>query len=80
LLASERAARNEAERASRLKDEFLGTLLARVAHAIELYPALDSTASGKVDDAAQITRGLTAIERSTRTQAQLISDLLDVSR
>jgi hypothetical protein len=79
LLASERAARNEAERASRLKDEFLGTLSHELRTPLNSILLWTQLLLGKVDDAAQITRGLTAIERSTRTQAQLISDLLDVS-
>ena len=33
----------------------------------------------KPADAEQVARGLAAIERSTKVQAQLISDLLDVS-
>jgi PAS domain S-box-containing protein len=79
LLASERAARNEAERASRLKDEFLGTLSHELRTPLNSILLWTHLLLGKVDDSAQVMRGLTAIERSTRTQAQLISDLLDVS-
>ena len=79
LLASERAARNEAERASRLKDEFLGTLSHELRTPLNSILLWTQLLLGHVDDSAQVLRGLTAIERSTRTQAQLISDLLDVS-
>ena len=81
LLQSERAARSEAERASRMKDEFLATL----SH--ELRTPLNAILGW-----AQILRadrrrrrassreGLTIIERNARAQAQIIEDLLDMSR
>jgi PAS domain S-box-containing protein len=80
LLESERAARSEAERASRLKDEFLATL----SH--ELRTPLGAILgwtyvlrSGKTSD-EDLSKGLTVIERNARAQAQLIDDLLDMSR
>ncbi len=80
LLESERAARSEAERASRLKDEFLATL----SH--ELRTPLGAILgwtyvlrSGKTGD-EDLVKGLTVIERNARAQAQLIDDLLDMSR
>lgn len=79
LLASERAARSEAERASRLKDEFLAT----VSH--ELRTPLNA-----ILGYAQVLRhglrdpdsleGLKVIERNARAQAQIIEDILDMSR
>ena len=81
LLNSERAARTEAERATRLKDEFVATL----SH--ELRTPLNAILGwtqvlrrGRSSDPAAVARGLEVIERNTRLQAQLISDLLDVSR
>src|SRR6185437_15900451 len=79
LLASERTARSEAERASRLKDEFLGTLSHELRTPLSSILLWTQLLLGHLNDGAQVLRGLTAIERSTRTQAQLISDLLDVS-
>jgi PAS domain S-box-containing protein len=80
LLEAERAARAEAERASRIKDEFL----AMVSH--ELRTPLNAILGwtelmmhGK-DDPATLERGLDVVARNTRLQAQLISDLLDISR
>jgi PAS domain S-box-containing protein len=80
LLEAERAARGDAERASRIKDEFM----AMVSH--ELRTPLNAILGwtqlmmhGK-NDAATVERGLDIISRNTRLQAQLISDLLDVSR
>jgi len=80
LLASERAARSTAERASRLKDEFLLTL----SH--ELRTPLNAILGwsqilrkGKIN-AAKMAHGLEIIERNVRVQAHLIDDLLDMSR
>jgi PAS domain S-box-containing protein len=80
LFEAERAARAEAETANQLKDQFLATL----SH--ELRTPLTSMLgwvrmlrSGRLD-AGMAARALESIERSTRTQSQLIDDLLDVSR
>ena len=80
LLIREESARAEAEAANRLKDEFLAT----VSH--ELRTPLNSILgwaqllrTGTIDDAAT-ARALMTIERNTKTLAQIIEDLLDVSR
>ena len=80
LLAEERAAREEAERASRLKEEFLATL----SHELRtpLHSMLGWTQllrKGALGEADQ-QRALEVIERNTRAQARLIEDLLDLSR
>jgi len=79
LLALERQAREEAERAGRMKDEFLATLShelrnplsaivgwAQVLHTQPLPP--------------QVVRGLEVIERNARAQTRIVDDLLDMSR
>lgn len=79
LLENESSARAEAERASAMKDEFLATL----SH--ELRTPLNSILGWSQvlkmgASAVDLGRGLDAIERNARVQAQLIEDLLDMSR
>jgi PAS domain S-box-containing protein len=80
LLASEQAARAQAEEANRGKDQFLATVsheLRTPLNAILGWASmLDQTAS--LD--ARTSKGLQSIQRNTRTLAQLVDDLLDVSR
>ncbi len=80
VLEREQIARARAEEASRLKDEFLAT----VSH--ELRTPLNAIIgwshmlrSGRLDDATA-TRALETIERNAKSQAQLVEDILDVSR
>jgi PAS domain S-box-containing protein len=81
LLAAERAARAEAERSSRIKDQFLAV----VSH--ELRSPLQAILGGAQvlrlksrDGAVADARPLEIIERNARRQASLIADLLDVAR
>ncbi|HUA32941.1 MAG TPA: response regulator [Candidatus Binataceae bacterium] len=80
LLASERKARSEAERANRLKDEFLGTLSHELRTPLNAILLRTQALRQSVGDPEKVERGLAAIERNTQLQARLISDLLDVSR
>jgi PAS domain S-box-containing protein len=78
-LLAERAARSEAERANRLKDEFLATLsheLRTPLNAIVGWSQILKTGQPSMEELAE---GIEAIERNATAQAQLISDLLDVS-
>jgi signal transduction histidine kinase/DNA-binding response OmpR family regulator len=80
LLVREQAARAEAERANRTKDEFLATLsheLRTPLSAILGWSHLVRT--GKLEP-EQMSRAFETIERNARSQSQLIDDLLDVSR
>jgi signal transduction histidine kinase/ActR/RegA family two-component response regulator len=77
-LAAEQAARAQAEQMSRMKDEFLATL----SHELRtpLSAVLSWTQLLQMKGGAEYREGLDAIQRNARMQAQLIDDLLDVSR
>ena len=80
LLVREREARQEAEIASRTKDEFLGTLsheLRTPLNAIFGWTRILST--GGLDEET-FSRAVETIDRNARLQARLIDDMLDVSR
>jgi PAS domain S-box-containing protein len=79
-LACEQEARQAAERENEIKDQFLATL----SHELRapLTPILGWASvlrTGQLD-AAATTHALDVIERNVRLQAQLVEDLLDVSR
>jgi PAS domain S-box-containing protein len=80
LLESERAARSEAERASRVKDEFVAMVSHELRTPLNAILGWTHLMSQSRDDRDILVRGLDVIVRNTRVQAQLISDLLDVSR
>jgi PAS domain S-box-containing protein len=76
----EKSAREEAEKVTRLKDEFLST----VSHELRtpLTPIIGwarMLRAYKLDE-KQFQHGLEVIERNAQSQAALIEDLLDVSR
>ena len=80
LLMQEQVLRSDAEKANQIKDEFLAT----VSH--ELRTPLNAILGwatlltrGGLDD-AKVARAIGTIERNAKVQAQLIEDLLDVSR
>src|SRR5215467_14151215 len=80
LLELERAARAEAEQASRMKDQFLAT----ISHELRtpLTAILGSARIlrlGTVDDETR-RNAIEIIERNAGSQARLVEDLLDVSR
>ncbi|HJX26692.1 MAG TPA: ATP-binding protein, partial [Thermoanaerobaculia bacterium] len=80
LLQSERAARTEAERASRLKDEFLATISHELRTPLNAILGWSQILNYDHVDAETRSQGLAAIERNARSQAQLVNDLLDMSR
>ncbi len=80
LLVRERSARTDAEKANRLKDEFLATL----SH--ELRTPLNAVIgwsrilkAGRLDNESSL-HAIEVIERNAWSQKQIIEDILDVSR
>lgn len=80
LLESERLARAEAERASRLKDEFLATLSHELRTPLNAVLGWATILRETKQSDQQMVQGLDAIDRNARVQAQIIDDLLDMSR
>jgi signal transduction histidine kinase/CheY-like chemotaxis protein len=80
LLESEREARAEAERSSQMKDEFLATLSHELRTPLSAILGWAQVLRRGGKDEADLQRGLQTIERNARAQAQLIEDLLDMSR
>jgi two-component system CheB/CheR fusion protein len=80
LLEQEQLARQQAEKANRVKDEFLANLSHELRN--PLTPILawaQMLRCGKLKE-AETDRALEVIERSAQAQSQLIEDLLDISR
>ena len=80
LLKREQAARMDAEAANRLKDDFLATLsheLRTPLNAIMGWAHVLGQSSG---DRATVQRAASVIRQNAAVQAQLIEDILDVSR
>ena len=85
----EQAARQEAEAANRMKDEFLAVLsheLRTPLNSIMGWSQLlrrffqEALHQGRNLDESLLTRALETIDRNAKSQAQLIEDILDVSR
>lgn len=80
LLGQEQSARAAAEAANRAKDEFLSMLSHELRNPLNSLLGWAQMLRKQNLDAARVTQGLEVIERSARTQTQLIEDLLDISR
>jgi PAS domain S-box-containing protein len=80
LLQREQRARVAADAASRMKDEFLATLSHELrTPATSILGWVWGLRTGRIGN-EQTDQALEALERSAKTQAALIEDLLDVSR
>jgi PAS domain S-box-containing protein len=80
LLEIERRARAEAERVSFMKDEFLATLSHELRTPLNAIIGWAQLLRRKEHSDKEVSEGLTVIDRNARVQAQLIEDLLDMSR
>jgi signal transduction histidine kinase/CheY-like chemotaxis protein len=80
LLTSERAARERAEAASRAKDEFVAMISHEIRSPLNAILGWSQMLRQGTLDQTATANALESIERNARAQAQLVSDLLDISR
>jgi len=80
LLRREQAARLEAERANRVKDEFLATLSHELRTPLNAIMGWAHVLGQSSHDKDTVLRASTVIRQNAASQAQLIDDILDVSR
>ncbi len=80
LLENERVARADAERANRLKDEFVAIVSHELRTPLNAMMGWTEILANDPSDAETRGRAVDVLRRNTRLQAQLVSDLLDMSR
>jgi PAS domain S-box-containing protein len=80
LLEAERAARTEAEKANRAKDEFLSIVSHELRTPLNAILGWAEVLQCDPNLTEDVRDGLSVIERNARAQAQIIEDLLDMSR
>jgi PAS domain S-box-containing protein len=80
LLSHEQELRREAEEASRLKDEFLATVSHELRTPLTAFLGYAQMLQSRKRDETYIARTVEKMVRSAKAQAQLIEDLLDISR
>ncbi|MDB5297380.1 MAG: sensor hybrid histidine kinase [Phycisphaerales bacterium] len=87
VLAAERAARAEAQaaaaeaaRSARMKDEFLATLSHELRTPLNAILGWAQVVRRHPGEPEVVAEGLATIERNARAQAQIVGDLLDMSR
>ncbi|HEY9749411.1 MAG TPA: ATP-binding protein, partial [Allocoleopsis sp.] len=80
LLERERTARQTAEAANRIKDEFLAVLSHELRSPLNPILGWAKLLRTRKFDQAATDKALETIERNAKLQAQLVEDLLDVSR
>ena len=80
LYAREQFARQQAETANRVKDQFLAILSHELRTPLNPILGWAKLLQTRSFDSATTAKGLATIERNAKLQIQLIDDLLDVSR
>ncbi|MDZ8261312.1 ATP-binding protein [Nostoc sp. ChiQUE01b] len=80
LLELEQAARTEAETANRIKDEFLAVLSHELRSPLNPILGWARLLQTREFEPIALKKAIATIERNAKLQAQLIEDLLDVSR
>ena len=80
LLVREQQLRTEAQAASKLKDEFLATVSHELRTPLNAILGWGTMLRHREVPPDMLKSGIASIERNARFQAQLIEDLLDVSR
>ena len=75
-----KAAKNEAERTSQMKDEFLATLSHELRTPLNAILGWTQVLRGDPANSQDMEDGLATIERNSRAQNAIIEDLLDMSR
>ena len=78
-LQSEQQARAEAERANRVKDEFLATLSHELRSPLNAILGWVGVLKSAAIVSSELAQGVEVIERNARSQARIIDDLLDMS-
>jgi PAS domain S-box-containing protein len=79
-LGREQAARREAEHAGRMKDSFLATLSHELHTPLNAILGWSQVLKQDSGDPTKCARAIDAIQRNVSVQAQLVSDILDVTR
>ncbi|WP_427162403.1 PAS domain S-box protein [Aliinostoc sp. HNIBRCY26] len=80
LLQQEQAAREAAERANRMKDEFLAVVSHELRTPLQPILGWSRLLQSPNVSSERLQQGLSTIERNAQQQLQLIDDLLDISR
>ncbi|MEH2263669.1 chemotaxis protein CheB [Nostoc sp.] len=80
LLAQEQSARQQAEIANRAKDEFLSNLSHELRNPLNTILGWTQLSRTRNLDSSALTHAWEVVERSAKVQAQLIDDMLDISR